>query len=48
MPHPLMAIIAKDKSWVLKIWCLELKNYKIFSIGKKQEFKQIRVYEKER
>lgn len=48
MPHPLMAIIAKDESWVLKIWCLELKNYKIFSIGKKREFKQIRVYEKEK
>jgi hypothetical protein len=48
MPHPLMAIIARDESWVLKIWCLELKDYKIFSIGKKRGFKQIRVYEKER
>ena len=48
MSHPLMAIIARDESWVLKIWCLELKDYKIFSIGKKRGFKQIRVYEKER
>lgn len=46
MPHPLMAIIAKNESWNLKIWCLELKDYKIFSIGKKREFKQIRVYKK--
>ena len=48
MSHPLMAIIARGESWDLKIWCLELKDYKIFSIGKKREFKQIRVYEKER
>lgn len=48
MPHPLMGIIAKgETSWLLKIWCLELKNYKIFYIGKKREFYQIRMYEKE-
>ena len=48
MPHPLMAIIAKgESSWVLKIWSLELKKYKILSISKKREFNQIHMYEKE-
>ena len=48
MPHPLMVIIARGESWNLKIWCLELINYKIFSIGKKREIEQIRIYEKEK
>lgn len=44
-PVPVMAIIAGGPTWTLRIWYLELRSFKIFSIYRKKEIHQIRFYE---
>lgn len=44
-PVPVMAIIAGGSPWTLRIWYFELRSFKIFSIGRKKEIRQIRFYE---
>ncbi len=44
---PVMAIIAGGSPWTIRIWYLELKSFKIFSIGRKKEILQFKIYDQE-